>query len=64
MTRKEKFFEIFPEASRHDDNIPDVSPCQLDKYFEENYCGDGLCFLCREKFWNHILDEGESFMNF
>lgn len=64
MTRKEKFFEIFPEANRHGGNIPDVNPCQLDRNFEENYCGDGACFCCREKFWNHELDEWESFMDF
>lgn len=47
MTRKEKFFEMFPEASRHGDNIPNVSSCQLDRNFEENDCGE--CYLCREK---------------
>lgn len=40
MTRKEKFFEIFPEASRYMDDIPNISPCQLDRNFEEDYCGD------------------------
>ena len=63
MTRKEKFFELFPEASRYADDIPNVSPCLLDRNFEEDYCGDGTCFLCRKKFWNHELDENESFMN-
>lgn len=63
MTRKEKFFEIFPKAIRHDDNIPDICPCQLDRKFEKNDCRDRACYLCRKKFWNHELDEGESFMN-
>lgn len=63
MTRKEKFFEIFPEASRYVDDIPNISPCQLDRNFEEDYCGDEACFLCRKKFWNHELDEKDSFMS-
>ena len=63
MTRKEKFFEIFPEASRYD-NLPNVSPCQLDKNFAGDFCEDEICFLCREKFWNQELDEKDSFINF
>ena len=64
MTRKEKFFEIFPEASRHDDNTPIISPCWLDRNFGGNRCENEICYLCRKKFWNHELDEGDSFMNF
>lgn len=63
MTRKEKFFEIFPEASRYD-NLPNVSPCQLDKNFAGDFCEDEICYRCRKKFWNHELDEKDSFMNF
>ena len=63
MTRKEKFFEIFPEASQYD-NLPNVSPCQLDKNFPDDFCEDETCYLCRKKFWNHELDEKDSFMNF
>ena len=51
MTRKEKFFEIFPEASQYD-NLPNVSPCQLDKNFPDDFCEDETCYLCRKKFWN------------
>lgn len=64
MTRKDKFFEIFPEASRFDDNIPNVSPCQLDRKFGGNFCEDEICYRCRKKFWNQELDEKDSFMNF
>ena len=64
MTRKEKFFEMFPEASRTDDNIPSVSPCQLNIRIEGDYCSDISCFLCRREFWNHELNEEEPLMNF
>ena len=64
MTRKEKFFEIFPEASQCDDNIPNVSPCQLDRNFAGDFCEDEICYRCRKKFWNQELDEKDSFMNF
>ena len=47
MTRKEKFFEIFPEASRYD-NLPNVSPCQLDRNFTDDFCEDETCYLCRK----------------
>ena len=59
-----ELFEIFPEASRCDDNIPNVSPCQLDRNFAGNFCEDETCYLCRKKFWNQELDEKDSFMNF
>ena len=49
MTRKEKFFEIFPEASRYDDNLPNVSPCQLDRNFSDDSCEDKTCYFCRKK---------------
>lgn len=64
MTRKEKFFEIFPEVSRYGDNIPIISPCWLYKNLEGEHCENKICYLCRKEFWNHELDEGESFMNF
>ena len=63
MTRKEKFFEIFPNASQYD-NLPNVSPCQLDRNFAGDFCEDETCYLCRKKFWNHELDERDSFMSF
>ena len=63
MTRKEKFFEVFPEASRYD-NLPNVSPCQLDRNFSDDFCEDETCYLCRKKFWNQEIDEKDSFMNF
>ena len=63
MTRKEKFFEIFPEASRYN-NLPNVSPCQLDRNFPDDFCEDETCYLCRKKFWNQELNEKDSFMNF
>ena len=63
MTRKEKFFEIVPNASR-DDNLPNVSPCQLDRKFAGDFCEDETCYLCRKKFWNQEIDERVSFMNF
>ena len=63
MTRKEKFFKIFPEASRYD-NLSNVSPCQLDRNFPDDFCEDETCYLCRKKFWNQELNEKDSFMNF
>ena len=63
MTRKEKFFEIFPNASQYG-NLPNVSPCQLDRNFAGDFCEDETCYLCRKKFWNHELDERDSFMSF
>ena len=47
-----------------DDNIPNVSPCQLDRNFAGDFCEDEICYRCRKKFWNHKLDERDSFMNF
>ena len=64
MTRKEKFFEMFPEASRTDDNIPSVSPCQLNMRIEGDHCNNISCFLCRREFWNYELNEKEPLMNF
>ena len=64
MTRKEKFFEMFPEASRSDDNIPDVSPCQLNMRIGSDSCKDFTCSFCRKEFWNYELGENEPFMNF
>ena len=63
MTRKEKFFEIFPKASQYN-NVPSVSPCQLDRNFAGDFCEDEICYLCRKKFWDQELDEKDSFMNF
>ena len=63
MTRKEKFFEVFPEASRYD-NLPNVSHCQLDRNFAGDFCEDEICYLCRKKFWDQELAKKDSFMNF
>ena len=36
MTRKEKFSEIFPNASSQDE-VPMISPCELNTEFESGY---------------------------
>ena len=59
MTRKEKFFEIFPNASSYDE-VPTISPCELDTEFESGYCQDDMCRMCRQFFWNGEM-KGEDF---
>ena len=59
MTRKEKFFEIFPNASSYDE-VPTISPCELDTEFESGYCQDDMCCMCRQFFWNGEM-KGEDF---
>lgn len=63
MTRKEKFFEIFPNASSYDE-IPTISPCELDTKFESGYCQDDMCRMCREWFWNGKMKDGNFFAQF
>ena len=59
MTRKEKFFEIFSNASSYDE-VPTISPCELDTEFESGYCQDDMCRMCRQFFWNGEM-KGEDF---
>ena len=61
MTRKEKFFEIFPNPNC-DEGIPMICPCDLEAEFESAYCQDDMCGRCAYLFWNGEM-KGENFFD-
>ena len=55
-TRKDEFFNQWPDAEIGDDGLPSVAPCQLYKDIEEKdengvCCKNLECAECRRDFW-------------
>ena len=55
-TRKDEFFNQWPDAEIGDDGLPSVAPCQLYKDMEEKNedgvcCKNCGCAECRRDFW-------------
>ncbi len=53
-TRREKFLEMFPNASIDINGILRVSPCWLE---EEIKCNGEECSECRRKYWSEDIEE-------
>lgn len=50
-TRQSEFLKAFPNARLLDGKVLFIDPCAIDRSYEGEFCEDGLCNRCREKYW-------------